>query len=85
MTDKTKYKSVAIDNNCYKKIEELTTELTPGIKLSRAEVVRFLVNNFKFVDVVLNLPYGKFFASAKHVKIFKKGENALSFVYLIFL
>ena len=48
MTDKTKYKSVAIDNNCYKKIEELTTELTPGIKLSRAEVVRFLVNNFKF-------------------------------------
>ena len=35
MTDKTKYKSVAIDNNCYKKIEELTTELTPGIKLSR--------------------------------------------------
>ena len=47
MTDKTKYKSVAIDNNCYKKIEELTTELTPGIKLSRAEVVRFLVNNFK--------------------------------------
>ena len=50
MTDKTKYKSVAIDNNCYKKIEELTTELTPGIKLSRAEVVRFLVNNFKFVE-----------------------------------
>ena len=47
MTDKSKYKSVAIDNNCYKKIEELTTELTPGIKLSRAEVVRFLVNNFK--------------------------------------
>ena len=51
MADKTKYKSVAIDNNCYKKIEELTTELTPGIKLSRAEVVRFLVNNFKFVEI----------------------------------
>ena len=45
MTDKTKYKSVAIDNDCYKKIEDLTTELTPGITLSRAKVVRILVNN----------------------------------------
>jgi len=45
MTDKTKYKSVAIDNNCYKKIEDLTTALSPGITLSRAQVVRILVNN----------------------------------------
>ena len=45
MTDKTKYKSVAIDNDCYKKIEELTTALSPGITLSRAQVVRILVNN----------------------------------------
>lgn len=45
MTDKTKYKSVAIDNACYKKIEELTTALSPGITLSRAQVVRILVNN----------------------------------------
>ena len=45
MTDKTKYKSVAIDNDCYKKIEELTTTLSPGITLSRAQVVRTLVNN----------------------------------------
>ena len=45
MTDKTKYKSVAIDNDCYKKIEELTTTLSPGITLSRAQVVRILVNN----------------------------------------
>ena len=50
MTDKTKYKSVAIDNNCYKQIENLTTVLAPGITLSRAEVVRFLVNNFKLVE-----------------------------------
>ena len=28
MTDKTKYKSVAIDNDCYKKIEELSTSPT---------------------------------------------------------
>ena len=45
MTDKTKYKSVAIDQDCYKKIEELTTALSPGITLSRAQVVRILVNN----------------------------------------
>ena len=44
MTDKTKYKSVAIDNNCYKKIEELTTALVPGITISRAQVVRTLVD-----------------------------------------
>ena len=45
MTDKTKYKSVAIDNDCYKKIEDLTKALSPGITLSRAQVVRILVNN----------------------------------------
>ena len=45
MTDKTKYKSVAIDKDCYKKIEDLTTALSPGITLSRAQVVRILVNN----------------------------------------
>ena len=45
MTDKTKYKSVAIDNDCYKKIEDLTTALSPGITLSRAQVVRILVKN----------------------------------------
>ncbi len=45
MTDKTKYKSVAIDKDCYKKIEDLTKALSPGITLSRAQVVRILVNN----------------------------------------
>ena len=40
-----KYKSVAIDNDWYKKIEDLTTALSPGITLSRAQVVRILVNN----------------------------------------
>ena len=48
MTDKTKYKSVAIDNDCYKKIEELTTALIPGITISRAQVVRFLVDQKVF-------------------------------------
>ena len=45
MTDKTKYKSVAIDHDCYKKIEELAISLNPGVILSRAQVVRILVNN----------------------------------------
>ena len=42
--NKRKYKSIAIDINCYKKIEDLTTALTPGLTLSRAQVVRTLVN-----------------------------------------
>ena len=45
MTDKIKYKSVVIDHDCYKKIEELSLSLTPGVTLSRAQVVRILVNN----------------------------------------
>ena len=44
MTDKTKYKSIAIDHDCYKKIEELAVSLNPGLTLSRAQVVRILVN-----------------------------------------
>ena len=42
--NKRKYKSIAIDINCYRKIEDLTTALTPGLTLSRAQVVRNLVN-----------------------------------------
>ena len=42
--NKRKYKSIAIDINCYRKIEDLTTALTPGLALSRAQVVRTLVN-----------------------------------------
>ena len=42
--NKRNYKSIAIDINCYKKIEDLTTVLTPGLTLSRAQVVRTLVN-----------------------------------------
>ena len=42
--NKRKYKSIAIDINCYRKIEDLTTALTPGLTLSRAQVVRTLVN-----------------------------------------
>ncbi len=49
MTDKTKYKSVAIDHDCYKRIEELAISLRPGVTLSRAQVVKILVNN-KFLE-----------------------------------
>ena len=42
--NKRKYKSIAIDINCYKKIDDLSTSLTPGLTLSKAQVVRTLVN-----------------------------------------
>ncbi len=42
--NKRKYKSIAIDINCYRKIDDLSTTLTPGLKLSKAQVVRTLVN-----------------------------------------
>jgi len=44
MTDKTKYKSVAMIM-MLQKIEELAISLNPGVTLSRAQVVRILVNN----------------------------------------
>ena len=52
MTDITKYKSVAIDYDCYSKIKKLSEKLCPGAKLSLAAVVRILVNNkFSFVEL----------------------------------
>ena len=42
--NKKKYKSIAIDISCYKKIDDLSTSLTPGLTLSKAQVVRTLVN-----------------------------------------
>ena len=42
--NKKKYKSIAIDITCYKKIDDLSTTLTPGHTLSKAQVVRTLVN-----------------------------------------
>ena len=44
MTDTTKYKSLAIDHDCFQKIEYLTSVLAPGLTLSRAQVIRILVN-----------------------------------------
>ena len=51
MTDKTKYKSVAIDHDCYEKIKDLSSSLRPGVTLSRAQVVRILVNE-KFIESI---------------------------------
>ena len=42
MTDISKYKSLAVDHGCYDKIDKLAKILAPGIKLSRAQVVRML-------------------------------------------
>ena len=50
MTDKTKYKSVAIDNNCYKNRRTNNRINSMVSSYPEPEVVRFLVNNFKFVE-----------------------------------
>jgi hypothetical protein len=44
MTDISKYKSLAVDHGCYGKIGKLAKILAPGIILSRAQVVRMLVD-----------------------------------------
>jgi hypothetical protein len=43
MTDISKYKSLAVDHACYDKIDKMTKILAPGITLSRAQVIRMLV------------------------------------------
>ena len=50
MTDITKYKSVAIDHDCYSKIKKLSEKLCPGANLSLAAVVRVLVNDRVLVE-----------------------------------
>jgi len=44
MTDISKYKSLAVDHGCYGKIGKLAKILAPGVILSRAQVVRMLVD-----------------------------------------
>ena len=41
--DISKYKSLAVDHDCYTKIEQMTQLLAPGVTLSRAQVIRMLV------------------------------------------
>jgi len=43
MTDISKYKSLAVDHACYDKIDKMTKLLAPGVTLSRAQVIRMLV------------------------------------------
>jgi|TARA_R100001086_G_scaffold103216_1_gene51782 hypothetical protein len=43
MTDISKYKSLAVDHDCYGKIDQLTKTLAPGVTLSKAQVIRMLV------------------------------------------
>jgi len=44
MTDISKYKSLAVDLNCYATIDKLSQILAPGVRLSRAQVIRMLVD-----------------------------------------
>ena len=41
--DISKYKSLAVDHDCYNKIEQMTKLLAPGVTLSRAQGIRMLV------------------------------------------
>tara|TARA_Y100000401_G_C8174037_1_gene150642 strand:+ start:106 stop:282 length:177 start_codon:yes stop_codon:yes gene_type:complete len=43
MTDISKYKSLAVSHSCYDKIGQLAKVLAPGVTLSRAQVVKVLV------------------------------------------
>ena len=43
MTDISKYKSLAVDHGCYDNIDKLTKTLAPGVTLSKAQVIRMLV------------------------------------------
>ena len=41
--DISKYKSLAVDHKCYEAINKLPKHLAPGVTLSRAQVIRMLV------------------------------------------
>ena len=41
--DISEYKSLAVDHKCYEAINKLTKHLAPGVTLSRAQVIRMLV------------------------------------------
>ena len=41
--DISKYKSLAVDHKYYEAINKLTKHLAPGVTLSRAQVIRMLV------------------------------------------
>ena len=43
LADISKYKSLAVDHTCYGNIDKLAKVLAPGVTLSRAQVIRMLV------------------------------------------
>ena len=44
MTDISKYKRLSVYHDCYGKIDKITKTLAPGVTLSRAQVIRMLVD-----------------------------------------
>ena len=44
MTDISKYKSLAVDHDCYGKIDKLTKVLAPGITCRSSADIRMLVD-----------------------------------------
>ena len=44
MTDISKYKSLAVSHDCYEKIGKIAKSIAPGITLSRAQIIKMLVD-----------------------------------------
>jgi len=45
MTNPWKYKSVSLCSNTYSDVEKLQSELIPGLKLSKAKAIEFLIKD----------------------------------------
>ena len=44
MTDISKYKSLALSQDCYEKIGKIAKSIAPGVTLSRAQTIKMLVD-----------------------------------------
>ena len=47
MTCKFNYRGISLKNKTYSDLEELSTKIEPGEKLSQAKTVETMVKNFK--------------------------------------
>ena len=50
MTCKFNYRGVSLNYKTYSDLEDISTEIVPGKKLSQAKTVEALVNNFQSVN-----------------------------------
>ena len=59
MTCKFNFRGVSLKNKTYSDLEELSTKLEPGEKLSQAKTVERLVAYFKSIITLENINYGQ--------------------------